>query len=146
MIQEIINRRSAMQQFKLRRQRHGFAGVSFPYSISTTFVPTGIPHNHSFREFHDDRAYTDEAPSGFWEIEVWDVNDDILPAAMSAFVATDDGVYCDRLSVEQSHRGKGLGQIMIDMGQRLWGAAVLDAESFADIHEGFWASRERQAS
>lgn len=143
MEQEISSNRKAMEQFKSLQNRHGFGGVSFPYSIRTTFVPPDIPQEHSFREFHDDRAYTDEAPSGFWEIEVWDLNNDILPAAMSAFVATDNGVYCDRLSVEQLHHSKGLGQIMIDMGQRLWGAAVIDATHFTDQQENFWSSRSR---
>lgn len=110
------------------------------FVVSTRFVPHGLPLDHPIREFHDDRACTDNAPNGFWNVDIWDVDNDAMPVARACFVDTRSRVLCDRLSVERAYVGHGLGRRMIDLGEALWGNTVFGGAWFRDEEEGFWCS------
>lgn len=118
----------------------GLIQVNQPFVVEAIFIPPGIPLSHPIREFHDDRAYSDNAPGGFWDLNIWDIDEDTFPAGRAAFVKTRGIVICDRLSVERAYRGLGLGHRLIGMGQRLWGGLVRGASKFNDEHEEFWCS------
>lgn len=118
----------------------GFSGPEFPFFIEASFIPNGIPESHAIREMHDNRAYTDDAPNGYWDVNIWCAHDDHMPIGRAAFVSTTRGVVCDRLAVEREYHGRGLGRQLLNLGQRLWGAVVVDAEAFTDVSEAYWCS------
>ncbi len=132
--------RPAAKKFVGKRKFHGFSGPKFPYTIETKFIPHGAPENHPIREMHDDRALPDEAPDGFWDVLIWDENDRNMPVGRSTFVAIGSDVVCDCLAVERDHCGQGLGLLMLTMGQRLWGAVVMNAGRYTDDREWLWWS------
>ena len=116
------------------------ATCTFTAKLVATFVPGDVPLDDEIRELHDSRAYTNGAPDGWWDINVWDLEDPYCPVGRSAFVLDRDRIVVDRLAVDLEHRGNGLGRRMIDLGQRLWGGLAQGAEQFQASDEAFWCT------
>lgn len=133
--------KAVSQTIRDRFDRPGFEPFGYPFMPIVKFIPPGVPYEHPIRELYDGRGYAEEAPNGYWDVEIWHLVEDHVPVAMAAFVLLGDGkTVAERLSVDADYRGLGLGRRLIDLGQRLWGGPVVRAEEFTDDQESFWCS------
>ncbi|WP_306142624.1 hypothetical protein [Roseibium sp. MMSF_3412] len=117
-----------------------FDPMEHPYIVTSSYFPGDMPVDHWLTPNHDVRSYSDAARNGWWEIVILDADNPHIPAAMAAFSEYCGQVIAERLSVGRPYRGIGLGELMIQLGSRLWGEPVDGADKFTDQNEVFWNS------
>lgn len=124
----------------LERPETEFNPIEHPFVVTTAYCPGDIPVEHWMTENHDRRAYSTAARNGWWEVNVFDVQEPDAPIARAAFTERQGVVLAERLAVDQPYRGIGFGKQMVELGGRLWGGPVDGADAFTDADEVFWNS------